>query len=124
MLCETCQSDSYLVVHGIESTPFHGGELLVEVTYTCTACDTLQSRLAPFRSVAARVNTTYPLGALLSFGDTYLHHGKPMAEVPVEVRRSIRERGLPGEPGNELLDVRLTTKMIRCECGFQLELPA
>ena len=124
MMCPNCQADSHLKLHSIDSCPTPGVEPLVEVTYSCTACHTLQSHATPFRTVADKVNANKCMGALLAFGDTYLHHGMPMAEVPIEVRRSIRVDASSGAPYSELLDVRITTKMIRCECGFQLELPA
>ncbi len=125
MWCSRCCSDEHLVLHSIESVRAHTVGLLVAVSYSCADCGTVLSHFTPFREVAAKLNTKANLEGLILFGDSYLHCGEPMATIPIEVRRSITAKPVPGSDELVLLDVRLGTKVLQClGCGFRLELPA
>jgi hypothetical protein len=122
MWCSRCQSDEHLVLHSIDSVHAHNVGLLVAVSYTCADCGLAQSHFTPLREVASKLNTKENLEGLIVFEDSYLHCGDPMVPIPVEVRRSITAKPVGAE---ELLDVRLGTKVLQCmDCGFRLELPA
>ena len=124
MWCSTCGSDEHLVLHSIESVRAHTVGLLVAVSYSCADCGSVLSHFTPFREVAAKLNTKANLEGLILFGDSYLHCGEPMTRIPIEVRRSVTAKPVPGED-LVLLDVRLGTKVLQClGCGFRLELPA
>lgn len=58
---------------------------------------------------------------VLSFGGHYIHCGEPMAAASSEMRTihgSYTDRQLP-----ESLSVYLATRVLRCSCGFQMEIP-
>lgn len=125
MWCSRCRTDEHLVLHSIESVHAHTVGLLVAVSYTCANCGVAHSHFTPFREVASKLNTKKNLEGLVIFGDSYLHCGDPMSPIPIEVRRSITAKPVPGTEELVLLDVRLGTKVLQClGCGFRLELPA
>ena len=58
---------------------------------------------------------------VLAFGGNYIHCGQPMTRAGAEVRRissTYEEKDRP-----DPLAVYLATRVLRCCCGFQMEIP-
>jgi hypothetical protein len=68
------------------------------------------------------IHRTGSIRNVLAFGGHYIHCGQPMQKAGSELRRLsapvFTDGGL--EDG---LDVYMTTRVLRCPCGFQMELP-
>jgi hypothetical protein len=55
---------------------------------------------------------------VLSFDGHYIHCGQPMTRFGADRHRVLDDRYLP-----ESLGVYLATRVMRCDCGFQMEIP-
>lgn len=55
---------------------------------------------------------------VLSFDGHYIHCGQPMTRFGANMHRVLGDRLLP-----ETLGAYLATRVLRCECGFQMEIP-
>lgn len=118
--CRQCNTDQFLVVESILALqPPRTG--LVEVSYTCTDCSFFFSHAATVAQVASVLNRANSDIGVLQFGGAYLHCGEPMAAAGSE-HRSIYAPASDGFP-DEALDVYLRTRVLRCRCGFQMEIP-
>ncbi|TLM72631.1 hypothetical protein [Pseudarthrobacter sp. NamB4] len=61
---------------------------------------------------------------MLAFGGHYIHCGHPMEKIGSELRRLSAPAFTDGDQKEtETLDVYMTTRVLRCRCGFQMELP-
>jgi hypothetical protein len=117
--CPECQTDEHLIVESIEALhpPQEG---LVDVSYTCVECDYFYAHAASVHDVAAVLNRHGQVMGVLQFGGEYLHCGTPMISV---------SSGTSSISGHELSrrhtihDVHLPTRVLRCGCGFQMEVP-
>ncbi len=117
--CSECRTDEHLIVDSIEALhPPQDG--LVDVSYTCIECDYFYGHPASIHDVAAVLNRHGQMMGVLQFGGEYFHCGTPMTSV---------SSGTSSIPGEELSlrhtihDVHLPTRLLRCGCGFQMEVP-
>jgi hypothetical protein len=55
---------------------------------------------------------------VLSFDGHYIHCGMPMARFGADTHHVLNDRLLP-----ETLGAYLATRVLRCDCGFQMEIP-
>lgn len=125
LTCRQCGHDLHLEITAIDALPaeFTGAdsESLVEVTFRCTRCGIPFTQPADVTDVAVILNRPGNTPNVLVFGGHYIHCGHPMRTAGGEVRRihgSYGERQLP-----ETLGVYLATRVLRCACGFQMEIP-
>jgi hypothetical protein len=92
------------------------------VSYTCSRCGTFDehpAQVADLSLVLARPEQT---GDVLIFSSHYMHCGQPMKKAGSELRRL--SVPLSTEDGAEdSLGVYLSARVLRCNCGFQMELP-
>lgn len=117
--CPECGTDEYLIVESIEALhpPQEG---LVDVSYTCVECDFFYAHAANVHDVASVLNRHGQVMGVLQFGGEYFHCAIPMASV---------SSGTSSIYGHELArrhtihDVHLPTRVLRCGCGFQMEVP-
>lgn len=119
--CTACRNDTHLVIRSIES---HQGpaDALVDVSYSCTACGRYHAQAADVADVAYILNRQKNVSDVLLFGGHYIHCGRPMERAGHELRR-LHASVSSSRPDGEALDVYLSTRVIRCVCGFQMELP-
>ncbi|MET3720910.1 MULTISPECIES: hypothetical protein [unclassified Arthrobacter] len=61
--------------------------------------------------------------ALRAVGGDYVHCGEPMQKVGSDLRW-LPASAFTDRAKLDALDVYLTTRVLRCQCGFQMELPA
>jgi len=123
LLCRQCGHDKHVEFTSIDALlrDFPGTGPVVEVSFLCTGCRLPFTQQADVTDVARVLNRPGDTPNVLAFGGHYIHCGQPMRAAGVEVR-SIRgiynERRLP-----ETLGVYLATRVLRCACGFQMEIP-
>ena len=117
--CSECRTNEHLIVESIEALhPPQDG--LVDVSYTCVECDYFYGHPASIHDVAAVLNRHGQMMGVLQFGGEYFHCGTPMTSV---------SSGTSSIPGKELSlrqtihDVHLPIRLLRCGCGFQMEVP-
>jgi len=119
LACAGCGTDRSLTLHSITalSPP---SEAMVEVGYACTACDLHYLHRADVVAVAAVLNRAPCLEDVLVFGGHYIHCGQPMQTLGSQVSRvpaaAYTDRA-------DAVDVNLETRVLRCTCGFQIEVP-
>lgn len=95
---------------------------MVEVGYSCRACRRNYLHLAGVADVAAVLNReTHPEG-VLTFAGSYIHCGQPMQKTGSEIRR-LTAPSFTDRRTEDDLGVYLTTQVLNCPCGFQIELP-
>jgi hypothetical protein len=123
--CATCGNGDTLKITAIDAldagSPFAGSPFMVAVTFTCTGCGAPDTRDADVAEVARILNRPGNPSGVLAFGDHYIHCGQPMNTVGSELRSingSYSDRLIP-----EALSVYLATRVLRCRCGFQMEIP-
>lgn len=119
MRCEACGTEHHLTIHAITAMGTANGDL-VTVSYTCNACCRFQEHLAYAADVAAALHQVRWMAKVIMFGDDYIHCGFPMEEAEYEIER-LCYRSSNGSGG--LNTVSLPTRVLRCRCGFQLEVP-
>ncbi|MBT2523277.1 hypothetical protein [Arthrobacter sp. ISL-28] len=124
--CIRCRTDQHLIIDAIDpiEPPSPPEEGLVEVSYTCLGCDFLYAHAATVAQTAAVLNRPGPgtTSGILQFGGAYIHCGEPMHTVGSETR-NIYAPMTTEQPGEPLLDVYLSTRVLKCSCGFQMEIP-
>lgn len=119
--CAGCATDEHLVIESIQALePPRTG--LVKASYTCVECDCFYAHSAAVAQVAAIVNRPRQGPGLLQFGGAYLHCGEPMTAGGSE-HRGIYAAVSTEQSGDVPLEVYLRTRVLRCRCGFQMEIP-
>jgi hypothetical protein len=119
--CAGCDTDSRLAVESIEAC-YPGEEAIVDVAYSCVACDRFYAHPAAFDQVAAILNRPGRIAAILQFGREYIHCGEPMKIAGSETGAT--STSIAVDPLHEgTLDVYLRTRVLHCHCGFQMEIP-
>jgi hypothetical protein len=96
--------------------------VLVEVGYSCTACKLHYLHRADVAAVATVLNRAPHSSDVLVLGGCYIHCGQPMQALGSEIRR-LNAPAYTDPTHADALDVYLTTRILRCNCGFQMELP-
>lgn len=121
--CIECHTDRFLVIESIESLD-RGQPHLVRVSYTCAECDYFYEHPAGIPEIAAVLHRPGPRPSIgvLQFGGEYIHCGEPMHVASSELRNAYST--LRAETASDaVLDVYLQTRVLRCTCGFQMEIP-
>lgn len=88
------------------------------------ACEFSYSHAATVAQVACVLNRpdSRTSSGVLQFGGTYIHCGQPMHTAGSE-KRSIYAPVTSEEGVEPVLDVYLSTRVLKCACGFQMEIP-
>ncbi|SFU11412.1 hypothetical protein [Arthrobacter sp. ov118] len=121
VMCGRCGTDAQLTIRSVSHPPDYPPDIVM-VSHTCGRCGRFSEHtawLADLAGVLARLEQT---GDVLILGGHYLHCGQPMEKAGSEHRRL--SAPLTTETATEdALDVYLSTRVLRCVCGFQMELP-
>ena len=119
--CGQCDTDQHLIIQSIQPLePPRAG--LVDAAYSCRGCGRFYEHPAAAEHVAGIVNGPGHGAGVLNFGGVYLHCGEPMRLGGSE-HRSIYAPVSTEQRPDALLDVYLRTRVLRCGCGFQMEIP-
>jgi predicted aconitase len=121
LVCAACGTDGSLALHSIIAlTPPAEGE--VEVGYACTGCNLHYLHRADVVAVAAVLNRASYTEDVLVFGGHYIHCGQPMQALGSQISR-LHAAAYTDGAREDAVDVNLETRVLRCSCGFQVELP-
>lgn len=121
--CLHCGSSEQIVIESIESLPPHPGELLVQVGYVCRKCQGNYLHAARFRDVAGILNKSRSFVGLLRFAGKYFHCGETMKPTGSDTK-SVYAPLTTDDAGVAISAVSVATTVLRCQCGFRLEVPA
>ena len=120
-MCGHCGTDSHLVIRSVTELPDHPADVVM-VSYTCERCRLFSEHPARVADLSMVLGRTEPSEDVLIFGGYYLHCGRPMTRAGSELRRLSAAVSTEGA-GEDTLEVYLATRVLRCGCGFQMELP-
>lgn len=96
--------------------------VMVEVDYACSTCRRNYLHPADVAAVAAVLSRESNPGAVLTFSGSYIHCGQPMQKNGSQIRR-LTAPSFTDRRAEDDLDVYLTTQVLHCPCGFQIQLP-
>ncbi|WP_090581696.1 hypothetical protein [Arthrobacter sp. ov407] len=94
----------------------------MDVAYSCVECGFFYAHPANVAQAAEIANRPGQGPGVLQFGGAYMHCGKPMT-VGGSEQRSICAPASTEDLGGVPLEVYLRTRVLRCGCGFQMEIP-
>lgn len=120
LLCGHCGSDTELRLQSIKALDPPSDDF-VEAGYVCTACDLHYLRRADVAAVGAVLSRAPGEEDVLIFDGEYVHCGRPMHTLDSEAG-CLNAVYTDRDPQNAN-DVCLTTRILRCSCGFQIQLP-
>lgn len=117
--CTHCGNDGRLTLHSITaaSPPSYA---LVEVGYSCDSCNVHYVGRADAAAVAAVLSRLHSPPGVMVFGGHYVHCGQPMQRLGSEVRQ-LSAPGFSAGPPEEAFGVHVTARVLRCSCGFQMD---
>jgi hypothetical protein len=121
VMCGKCGTDRHLTIRSVEDLPGRPSDVVM-VSYTCNQCGTFSehpAQVADLSMVLARPEQT---GDVLIFGSHYIHCGQPMKKAGSELRK-LSAPVSTERATEDALGVYLSTRVLRCACGFQMELP-
>ena len=115
--CSQCGTDEYLIIESVEPAAKPGHGEFLEINYTCAECDSFYGHPIRHSSVWAR-GLAEPTDA------EYMHCGEPMQPRDGRQLSIFEPVSTESMPAQVPVDVQLETTVLRCHCGFQLEIPA
>ena len=121
LMCGNCGTDRHLIIRSVTDLPGLGADVVV-VSYTCRRCGTFNEHPAQAADLSVVLARPEQSADVLMIGDDYLHCGEPMQKAGSELRR-LSVPLSTGEGAGNALDLYFPTRVLRCVCGFQLELP-
>ena len=117
--CGNCGTEHHLTIHAVIALGSSDGDL-VTVSYTCDGCRLFHEHPAYSADVSAALNQVRGIAGVMVFGEDFIHCGFPMAETDHEVER-LSYRNANTNAG--LSAISLPTRVLKCRCGFHLEVP-
>lgn len=121
--CNACATDRHLVLESVQALGSPAASLL-RVEYACSACRLLYVHAVTVAQ-AGLIGGCAPLAIdVLQIDGVYFHCGEPLPIVDYG-RRNINVPLSTEQSGaEEPQAVSLSVKLLRCSCGFQMEIPA
>lgn len=124
--CDRCGTDRHLTIRSLADVPGEPVDVVL-VAYTCGRCRLFREHPAYVADLSVILSRPEQTGDVLIFGGHYMHCGRPMESTGSELRRLSAPLSTDGssaeDSGRGALDVYLSTRVLRCVCGFQMELP-
>jgi hypothetical protein len=96
---------------------------LVEVAYACTACHLSYSHPTTVAQAGLIMGRPPLTIDVLQVGGVYFHCGAPLLTVEFGQRSIYAPLSTEQPRENEPQDVSLRARLLRCCCGFQMEIP-
>jgi hypothetical protein len=121
LVCGNCGTDRTLRLHSVTALN-PPSDVLVTVGYVCMACKLRYNQQADVVAVAALLQRTPYRGDVLVFDAHYIHCGQPMQTLGPHIRRLSEAAYTDREP-EDPVDISMETQILRCACGFQIEVP-
>ncbi|CEA06978.1 hypothetical protein BN1051_00286 [Arthrobacter saudimassiliensis] len=128
--CDNCGTDEYLIIESVEPATTEDSAEFLEISYTCSECDRFYGHPIRHSPLWARRLAEAPAAEEM----VYMHCGEPMkpkdartlsifAPLSTEEFAAAPAAASPSEAA-ALDNVRMEVTVLRCGCGFQIELPA
>jgi hypothetical protein len=118
--CATCNTDRHLLVESV--TTLNERQKTLAAAVTCTKCGASRVMATTAAFVKAVPGRNEDNKDVVHRDAEYVHCQEPMCRVDPELRGVhwpvSTEAGPP-----EFLSVYLKTRVLRCRCGFQIEIP-
>ena len=121
VMCNRCGTDYHLTIRSVTDIGDCPTDVVM-VAYTCSRCRLFSEHPAQVADLSAVLGRRKQSADVLIFGGHYMHCGQPMAMAGSELRRLAAPMSTEGA-AEDTLDVYLSTRVLRCPCGFQMELP-
>lgn len=120
--CATCNINQHLMVESPAVTEPRTDTLVVAVR--CSLCGRSRVLETTAEHVGAVTAHEAAHQDVVHGSEGYVHCGEPMAPPGPRTPTTQRTFPSPGPSGLEdSLEVYLATRVLRCRCGFQVELP-
>jgi hypothetical protein len=121
LVCANCGTDRTLRLHSISALN-PPSDVLVEVGYVCRACNLQYYQQADVVAVAALLQQTPYRGDVLAFAGDYIHCGQPMQPLGSH-NGWLSAAAYTDRDQEDPVNVSMETQILRCACGFQIEVP-
>jgi hypothetical protein len=118
--CTACDTDLHLVVDSI--TVLDDWEDTLNVALNCEECGGHRVLYTTPRFVAAILARSTTDDDVVHLGAQYIHCGEPMPPHDPTLRSS-RTPVSTDMPAGDFLEAYLRARVLRCRCGFQIEVP-
>jgi hypothetical protein len=121
VMCGNCGTDRHVTIRSVTDMSGETAEVVL-VSYTCGRCGTFSEHPAQVADLSMILARPSKAGDVLIFGNHYMHCGQPMKKAGSELHKlSVplsTEAAAEDSPG-----VYLSTRILKCDCGFQIEVP-
>jgi hypothetical protein len=121
VMCSNCGTDRHVRIRSVIDVPGQPADV-VQVSYTCRRCGTFSEHRAQVADLSMILARPEQAGDVLMFGSHYMHCGQPMKKAGSELRKLSVPLSTE-DAAEDSLGVYLSTRILRCDCGFQIELP-
>ncbi|MFJ5697218.1 hypothetical protein [Arthrobacter sp. NPDC093139] len=121
VMCGNCGTDRHLIIRSVVDMPGQPADVVL-VSYTCNRCGTFSEHPAHVPDLSMILARPEQAGDVLIFGDHYMHCGQPMKRAGSELHKLSAPLSTE-DTAEDTLGVYLSTRVLRCDCGFQMELP-
>jgi hypothetical protein len=118
--CATCDTDLHLAVDSI--TVMDRRRETLAVAFNCTNCGGSRVLSTTPGFVAAILARSTNNDDVVHLGAQYIHCGEPMSPTDPDLRNSHTPLSTQPRPA-DFLGAYLRTRVLRCRCGFQMEIP-
>lgn len=118
--CVGCNTDRHLLVESV--TTLNPQRATLAAAITCTQCGASRVIATTASLLAALARRDQNKNDLMHRDAGYVHCQEPMSPVDPELRGVHWPISTETGP-TEFLSVYLKTRVLRCRCGFQLEIP-
>jgi hypothetical protein len=118
--CAACDTDRHLLVDS--TTLMDPQQETLAAAVTCTNCGNSRVVATTAAFVAAIPERGESSGDLVHRDAAYLHCGEPMPPADPDLGNAHTVFSTESGPA-DLLAVYLRTRVLRCRCGFQMEIP-
>ena len=92
----------------------------VPLQYTCSACGSFYGQGTTIEQVATLLNASATTPGVLHVGRHFIHCNEPMTETGEAHSRLARPAG--SQHGRSAA-ISIHTRLLKCHCGFQLDVP-
>ena len=119
LLCTRCGNADALIIGGMGTlVPAAPGHVFIE--YTCSVCGSIYNHGATVQQVASLLNAGATPPGVLHVGNNFIHCGEVLTETGEAYSRVARPAGR--QRGHSAAISR-RSRLLKCRCGLQLDVP-